>query len=104
MAWVHKGRYRCYRRSLRVGGRVRTVDYGGGEAAELACLLDRERQRRRRAERDARRRGRELWETASLPLEGLALLTDLLTSAALHAAGYYCHQCTWRRRGRQPDG
>src|SRR4051794_10130473 len=100
MAWVHKGRYRCYRRSVREGGRVRTVDYGDDEAAELACLLDRERQRRRRAEREARRRGRELWESASLPLEGLALLSDLLTSAALHAAGYYRHRGAWRRRGK----
>src|SRR5437016_5040012 len=103
MAWLEVGRYRCYRRSVREGGRVRTLSFGSGAEAELACALDRERQRRRRAERDARRRGREACEAASLPLARLVGVTDLLASAALHAGNFYQHHHgDWRRRGRRP--
>ena len=100
MSWVRLGRHRYYRRSVRAGGRVTSVYYGGGAEAELASALDRESQRRRRAEREALLRAREVWESASRPLDRLALLADLLASAALHAAGYHNHRGVWRRRGR----
>jgi hypothetical protein len=81
---------------------VTSLYCGAGAEAELASALDRESQRRRRAEREARLKAREVWERASRPLEGPALLAELLASAALHAAGYHNHRGVWRRRG-QPD-
>jgi hypothetical protein len=100
MGW-DKGRY--YTRSRKVAGRVVREYVGGGALGRLAAELDRLARQRRQAEARAER-ARAAESAAALDaLDGnvctLIGLTDLVTRAALAAAGYHQHaRGHWRRR------
>jgi hypothetical protein len=98
VAWELQGNRRYYYRSRREGRRVRREFLGRGPEAELAAALTEFRRRQRQAQRDARRADRERWVAASAPLGRLIALTELLTEAALAAAGYHGHKGEWRKR------
>jgi len=99
MAWVNRGPYRYYCRSVREGKAVRRVHYGNGTVAELAAEAD----ELRRAGREQRARAwREevvvLGEADALA-ERLGNAADLACEAALTTAGYHRHdRGSWRRR------
>jgi hypothetical protein len=98
MAWVQRGNYRFYRRSVRKGRRVLTEHYGGADA-RLAAALDEERRRHLEVEREKMRRTQHIYATADDPLAQLDVATNLAVTAILLAAGYYRHhQGEWRKR------
>jgi hypothetical protein len=101
MAWLQRGNSRCYVRSVRHGRRVLQEYFGNGPEAQLAALIDQERQRQRQLQRQARLAAQETWRVASEPMNELVQLSDLLLRATLLVNGYYQHHgAEWRpRRG-----
>ena len=101
MSWERKGNRRYYTRSFRVGGRIVRQYIGTGPLAELAATADALKRAQRRSQAEARRRDRALLEEADGPLLELNGVADLLTRAALTAAGFHQHERgEWRRKRR----
>lgn len=103
MSWEERNGGRYYTRSRREGGRIVREYVGTGPLAELAAGQDREARRRRQEEA---RTWHEEWER----LEGLDTearelceLAELLTRAALVAAGYRQHHRGEWRKPRERD-
>lgn len=100
---MKRGNADHYYRSVRVGKKVKRIYVGCGETAHLAAAIDAHRRLRRQMEREERVNERRNWETASVLLDELIAVSDILTEATLLTAGYHRHhQGPWRRRrGRQ---
>jgi hypothetical protein len=97
MGWDKGGRY--YTRSRRVNGRVVREYVGGGAAGELAAQLDADERQQRETARAAERVEREAVTALDALLAELDELADLLTRAALAAAGYtQHHRGEWRKK------
>jgi hypothetical protein len=97
---VREGR-RYYYRSVRLGNRVVRQYVGTDPLAELAATADALKRAQRRSQAEARRRDRALLEEADGPLLELNGVADLLTRAALTAAGFHQHERgEWRRKRR----
>ena len=108
MGWEKRERgTRYYTRSRRIGDRVLKEYVGTGPLAELAALQDKAQRLRREEEERAWKREREDLERLDGTAGELCELADLLTRAALLAAGYrQHHRGGWRKpRGRDnPTG
>jgi hypothetical protein len=100
VSWeTRRGRGRYYTRSRRAGGRIVRQYVGTGPVAELAAAADALRREGRRARAAALQAERARWEAARAALRRFAAGADLLTRAALLAAGYHQHdRGAWRRR------
>jgi hypothetical protein len=106
MPWqVIDGRRRYYFRCLRLSGRPRRVYVGaaGSPAAEMAAAAD----DLKRLEREIAGRERHAEQARQREVEGplvrLCAASDVLTRAALLAAGFHRHhRGPWRRR-REPE-
>jgi hypothetical protein len=99
MGWQGRGGKSYFYYTRRVGRRFRCDYVGGGDAGELVAsmiVLIREERREARARRQA---AREREEAVLRELRRAIDLTDLLTRAALQAAGFHRHdRGSWRRR------
>ena len=105
MAWQEVDGRRYYYRGRRLCGRTRRVYVGaaGSPAAELAAAADGLRRLGREAAARERHAERERHREAEAPLLALCERTDVLTRAALLAAGFHRHyRGQWRRR-REPE-
>lgn len=99
MGWVRRQGRSYYYRSIRIGGTVRRVYAGTGEAGRRAAAEDARRRAARRARAEARREGAEQWAEAEGQLDEFIRLTEALARAALMAAGYHRHaRGAWRRK------
>lgn len=97
MGWDKGGRY--YTRSRRENGRVVREYIGGGAPGALVARLDADERARCEAERDAVRAESEAVAALDTALAELNELVDLVTRAALAAAGYaQHHRGEWRKR------
>src|SRR5262245_17308435 len=99
MSWQPRTYGVYYYRSVRVGGRVRTLYFGGGAAGEFAAAVDQLAKLERLEERERLRAylGRE--RRAEEALDRLGEAARLLAHAALLAAGYHQHsRGEWRKR------
>jgi hypothetical protein len=100
VAWEVRGNaHRYYYRTQRLAdGRVKKSYVGPGSAGELAAAADQVK----RAERDlAIQRHRDLIQLVARmtePLTDLCRDCDVVTEAALLAAGYHRHRGEWRKR------
>ena len=104
MAWQEVDGRRYYYRGRRLCGRTRRVYVGaaGSPAAELAAAADHLRRLGREAAARERHAERERHREAEAPLLALCERTDVLTRAALLAAGFHRHhRGPWRRRRRE---
>jgi hypothetical protein len=103
MGW-ERGRY--YTRSRKVNGRVVREYVGAGRVAELAAQLDALDRDQREDERDARRAARAEFDALADKLSDLNERCDLITRAALIAAGFHQHKRgEWRKqRDHQATG
>ena len=104
MAWQDVDGRRYYYRGRRLCGRTRRVYVGaaGSPAAELAAAADGLRRLGREAAARERHAERERHREAEAPLLALCERTDVLTRAALLAAGFHRHhRGPWRRRRRE---
>ena len=104
MAWQEVDGRRYYYRGRRLCGRTRRVYVGaaGSPAATLAAADD----DRRRLQQEAAAREHHAEQARQLEVEGplvrLCALGDVLTRAALLAAGFHRHhRGPWRRRRRE---
>ena len=100
MAWQEVDGRRYYYRGRRLCGRTRRVYVGaaGSPAAELAAAADGLRRLGREAAARERHAERERHREAEAPLLALCERTDVLTRAALLAAGFRQHdRGEWRR-------
>ena len=100
MAWQEVDGRRYYYRGRRLCGRTRRVYVGaaGSPAAELAAAADHLRRLEREAAARERHAEQARQQEAEAPLLELCQLTDVLTRAALLAAGYRRHdRGEWRR-------
>lgn len=104
MAWEKRergGRY--YTRSRKVGGQVYREYVGSGLLAELAAQHDALDRLRREKEARLWREERERLEALDAQTRELNDLAELLTRAALLAAGYRQHERGEWRRPRERD-
>jgi hypothetical protein len=100
MAWQVVDGRKYYYRHQRDGGRPRTVYVGaaGSPAAELAAAADGQRRLGREVAARESHAEQVRHREAEAPLLELCQLTDVLTRAALLAAGYRRHdRGEWRR-------
>ena len=104
MAWQEVDGRRYYYRGRRLCGRTRRVYVGaaGSPAAELAAAADHLRRLGREAAARERQAEQARHREAEAPLLALCVRTDVLTRAALLAAGFHRHhRGPWRRRRRE---
>jgi hypothetical protein len=87
-----------YTRSRREGDRVVREYIGAGPLAEKAAVLDDREKRWREEEAAVEREERERLDALDEPVEELFEAVEVLTSAALLAAGYHKHKREWRKR------
>src|SRR5262249_40574791 len=98
MAWHRAGLRRYYYRNQNVAGRSVRRYIGTGPVAELAAAADELRKLKRAVEARERQGEQVRHRQAEAPLLSLCGVTDVLTRAALVAAGYYRHdRGAWRR-------
>ena len=98
MPWARVGSRRYYYRSQRVAGRPVRRYVGTGPVAELAAAADELRKLKRAIEARERQGEQVRHRQAEAPLLALCGVTDVLSRAALVAAGYYRHdRGAWRR-------
>ncbi len=99
MSWEQRnGGGRYYTRSRREGGQIVREYVGTGPIAELVAVRDEADRRRREEEAQAWREEREGLEDLDAPAGELCELAELLTRAALLAAGYRQHnRGEWRK-------
>jgi len=100
MAWERRERGGLYyTRSRRESGRVVREYVGTGPVAEIAASSDALEKLRREEEAAAARSERERLDALEEPVEELCEAAEVLTSAALLAAGYHRHKRgEWRKR------
>ena len=104
MGWEERERgTRYYTRSRRVGGRVLKEYVGTGPLAELAALQDEADRQRREEEARAWKREREALEDLDVTAGEICELAELLTRAAMVAAGYRQHNRGEWRKPRERD-
>ncbi|GIW86685.1 MAG: hypothetical protein KatS3mg108_1009 [Isosphaeraceae bacterium] len=100
MGWKTINGRRYYYKCRRVGGRVVTEYYGGGEAGAVMAHLQRldnlDRAEARDDERARRQEDRDLDDA----LDALVAEARSQADALIEAAGYYRHRRQWRRRHR----
>jgi hypothetical protein len=87
-----------YYRSRKVNGRVIREYVGRGRVAELVAQLDAVNRKEREARAAAWRAEKARLDALDASVAALIQLTDLLTRAALQAAGYHQHKRQWRRK------
>ena len=98
MAWEKRGARRYYYSNRRVDGLVVRTYHGTGAVGELAAGLI-EGARRARAEMaGALAAERARLGPPDLAMKDLDRACNLMTEAALTAAGYHRHDYRWRRR------
>jgi hypothetical protein len=92
-----------YTRSKKVNGRVVREYVGGGILGEVSARMDADERRQRAEEASLWREERERLEAVDGLTEELYEAAEVLTKAALMAAGYHQHKRgEWRkRRGKQ---
>ena len=94
-----------YTRSRNEGGRVVREYVGGGVLGEIAALEDDYKRRRREEEVALWKEERERLEDLMAPLDELCEAAEVLTRAALVAAGYRRHnRGEWRKSRGQKEG
>jgi hypothetical protein len=104
MAWHQQGTRTYYYRSVRIGGRPVRRYVGAGPAAELAAAVDELRRLERAIEARERQAEEARLRQAEAPLLALCEGVELLTRAALMAAGFRRHdRGEWRLRRDTAD-
>jgi hypothetical protein len=94
MPWLVKKTHTYFYKSVREGGRVRSVYRGRGVlGAAEALLID-----GRRADAEARRAERERLDAEERSADDLFGRVEMVARAALAAAGFHRHKGQWRRR------
>lgn len=105
MAWETRERgSRYYRRSIRIGGQVRSEYLGCGPIAELAAEADQARREQREQEAALVREEAARAEALALPLLAFCEAVAQAATEALTAAGYHRpKRGAWRKRMAQTD-
>lgn len=105
MAWeTRNGRGRYYTRSRKVEGEVAREYVGCGRKGELAAQADEWARAERQAVAALLARQEQDWRAADAGLEQLGRLSDVLSHAALYAAGFRRqNRGKWRRRRERDE-
>jgi hypothetical protein len=99
MTWVQIGDRRYYYRSKWQEGRCVRHYVGAGAAAELAAAIDDLARVQRQVAARALQEERDRLAAAAAPLQQLCEIGEMLSRAALLAAGFHQHdRGQWRRR------
>ena len=100
MPWEQRGAKRYFYRNVRRQGKQRRQYVGKGDnpAVELIAAADALRRVQRVIQARENQAEQARLQEAERPLQRLCAVTDVLTRAALVAAGYYQHdRGVWRR-------
>ncbi len=97
MGWKRINGREYYYKSVRVGGRVRSIYFGFGELATAVASLEAEAREGREAERRERRAARDQADAEERAISAWFDGIQAVTDAALRAAGYHKHRGQWRR-------
>ncbi len=98
MGWEQRGNNQYYYRKEREGSRVKSVYVGRGEIAHMISEIQSSSPVLERLARATRSPEAIKSEKAEAVLAQSAELIQLLTQAALLAAGFHTHHRQWRRR------
>jgi hypothetical protein len=99
MVWMQNGERRYYYRSRWQGGRCVRQYVGTGAAAELVATIDDLARVQQQIAARALQEERDRLAAAAAPLQQLCDASEVLSRAALLAAGYHQHaRSQWRRR------
>ena len=103
MAWLTRHRasgstYRYYYRSVKQGGRVRSVYIGKGPRGEACAREDARRREQRQREHDVICAEQAAMAEIETSLANVRGWTDLLMQATLILAGFHLYHGQWRRR------
>jgi hypothetical protein len=106
MAWEQRkntSRRYYYRSEKRPDGRVVKTYHGTGQRGAQAAETDRLKRAEQNLQLERHRALVEHIQHVATPLVELCVACDVITGAALLAAGYHNHRGTWRkkRHGRQ---
>ena len=96
MAYLRNGRY--WYRSVREGGRVRSVYVGTDEGARFAALCDNERQQEGQRQRLELQALIAQEGSGDKAVDAIIAQLNAVQSAALTASGYHNHSGTWRKK------
>jgi hypothetical protein len=103
MAWEQIGSRSYYYRKIWRNGRCVRQYVGAGAAAELAAAADDIARVQRQMATRALRQERDRLTAAAAPLQQLCESSEMLSRAALLAAGFHQHaRSQWRRRRGSP--
>jgi len=99
MSWQPRTSGSFYYRSVRTGGKVRCLYFGGGLTGECAAALDQLGRLERLEEQQRLRACLERERAADAALERLGEAARLLAHATLLAEGYHQHaRGEWRKK------
>jgi hypothetical protein len=99
MSWESRARgTRYYTRSIRINGQIIRQYIGRGELAERMAAADRRERECRTTVRYQQQLARTTIERVAAPIIALHEEVNVLTRAALLAAGYHRHHGEWRRK------
>src|SRR5207248_1754625 len=104
MAWERSGKRKYFYRSVRNGDKVRRDYYGAGQGGQIAAAADALNHAERKAHRETARKERKVLHDAVALVLRLNEWCDLVTAAALLAAGFHRpRRHDWRvwRYGRE---
>jgi hypothetical protein len=101
MAWERRkdssNRYYYHSRRL-ADGRVVKEYHGTGQRGAMAANADRQKRAEQSLQLQRHRALLDHIQRVAAPLMELCEACDVITEAALLAAGYHCHRSTWRRK------
>ncbi len=98
MGWEQRGNYSYYYRKERDGSRVKSVYVGRGEIAQMVSQIQSSSPLLERFARTLKSREAMNMEKSEGAIEQATRLIQLLTEAALLAAGFHTHHRQWRRK------
>jgi hypothetical protein len=100
MGWKIINGHRCYCRSVREGGEVRSEYFGRGERAAVFAQTDELARMERAVEREERRQEREQADAEEREVREWFDRIEDFARVALLAAGFHNHKGPWRRARR----
>lgn len=98
MAWEQRGNHSYYYRKERDGSRLKSVYVGRGEIAQMVSQIQSSSPLLERLARTFKSPEAIKMEKSEAVIEQVTHVIQLLTQAALLAAGFHTHHRQWRRK------
>jgi hypothetical protein len=98
VGWEQRGNHSYYYKKERDGAQVRSVYVGRGDVAHMVSQLQSSSSLIEKFARNMKSPEQVIWEQAEASLEQAMEFIEMMTHAALLAAGFHTHHRQWRRK------